>query len=199
MRFTNRFTSACRAGRWRWPSWSGRTALRAVQPDQLRAGEARWFLSLVLVALLTVLIVGDPGRIDRDSTWLRVMTGTLIGVISLVNAIAVVRPVAPSPDVVRTGGDMAKPGSRPAQDLCLQPPQCQRWQNRPRLRQSGAEQRHQQCEKVRQRREVGVRVAVRRTTVLAVQPGHRDQLRARPASPNRGRGIHLIGDDRSRR
>jgi hypothetical protein len=38
--------------------------------------------------------VGDPGRIDRDSTWLRVMTGTLIGVISLMNAIAVIRLVA---------------------------------------------------------------------------------------------------------
>jgi len=61
-----------------------------------RPEDARWFLGLVPVALLAVLIVGDPGRIDRDSTWLRVMTGTLIGVISLVNAIAVVRLVAPS-------------------------------------------------------------------------------------------------------
>jgi hypothetical protein len=41
-----------------------------------------------------VLIAGDPGRIDRDSTWLRVMTGTLIGGISLVNATAVIRLVA---------------------------------------------------------------------------------------------------------
>ena len=38
--------------------------------------------------------MGDPGCIDRDSTWLRVMTGTLIGVISLMNAIAVIRLVA---------------------------------------------------------------------------------------------------------
>ena len=44
--------------------------------------------------LLATLIVGDPGRIDRDSTWLRVMTNTLIGVISVVNAAAVVRLVA---------------------------------------------------------------------------------------------------------
>jgi hypothetical protein len=69
-------------------------ALRAVLPAQLRAGDARWVLVLVLAVLLAVLVVGDPGRIDRDSTWLRVATGTLIGVISLVNATAVVRLVA---------------------------------------------------------------------------------------------------------
>jgi len=69
-------------------------ALRAVLPAQLRAGDARWVLVLVLVVVLVVLVIGDPGRIDRDSTWLRVTTGTLIGVISLVNATAVVRLVA---------------------------------------------------------------------------------------------------------
>ena len=69
-------------------------ALRAILPAQLRAGDARWVLPLVLVVLLATLIVGDPGRIDRDSTWLRVMTSTLIGVISVVNAAAVVRLVA---------------------------------------------------------------------------------------------------------
>ena len=69
-------------------------ALRAILPAQLRAGDARWVLSLVLVVLLATLIVGDPGRIDRDSTWLRVMTSTLIGLISVVNASAAVRLVA---------------------------------------------------------------------------------------------------------
>ena len=68
-------------------------ALRAILPAQLRTPEARWVLPLVLVVLLATLIVGDPGRIDRDSTWLRVTTGTLIGVISLVNAATVIRLV----------------------------------------------------------------------------------------------------------
>jgi hypothetical protein len=68
-------------------------ALRAVLPPQLRAGDARWVLVLILVVLLAVLVIGDPGRIDRDSTWLRIATGTLIGVISLVNATAVIRLV----------------------------------------------------------------------------------------------------------
>ncbi len=68
--------------------------LRAVLPPELRSGDARWVFVVVLVALLAILIIGDPGRIDRDSTWLRVLTGTLIGVISVVNASAAIRLVA---------------------------------------------------------------------------------------------------------
>jgi hypothetical protein len=68
--------------------------LRAALPSQLRNGDARWVFIAVLVALLAILVVGDPGRIDRDSTWLRVMTGTLIGLISAVNAAAAIRLVA---------------------------------------------------------------------------------------------------------
>ena len=68
--------------------------LRAVLPPQLRNGDARWIFVVIIAVLLAVLVIGDPGRIDRDSTWLRVMTGTLIGLISAVNAIAAVRLVA---------------------------------------------------------------------------------------------------------
>jgi hypothetical protein len=68
--------------------------LRAALPDQLRNGDTRWAFIVVLVTLLAILVIGDPGRIDRDSTWLRVMTGTLIGLISAVNAAAAVRLVA---------------------------------------------------------------------------------------------------------
>ena len=62
--------------------------LRAALPAQLRNGDARWAFVAVLVALLAILVIGDPGRIDRDSAWLRVMTGTLIGLISVVNVAA---------------------------------------------------------------------------------------------------------------
>ena len=31
-----------------------------------------WVLPVVLLALLAALIIGDPGRIDRQKTWLRV-------------------------------------------------------------------------------------------------------------------------------
>jgi hypothetical protein len=68
--------------------------LRAALPSQLRNGDTRWAFIVVVVALLAILVIGDPGRIDRDSTWLRVMTGTLIGLISAVNAAAAARLVA---------------------------------------------------------------------------------------------------------
>jgi len=68
--------------------------LRAALPDELRDGDARWAFAVIVVVLLAVLVIGDPGRIDRDSTWLRVLTGTLIGLISAVNAVAAVRLVA---------------------------------------------------------------------------------------------------------
>lgn len=67
--------------------------LRAALPAQIRDGDSRWLFLAVAVVLLAVLVIGDPGRIDRDSTWLRVMTITLIGVISLANAGATVRLV----------------------------------------------------------------------------------------------------------
>jgi hypothetical protein len=75
--------------------------LRAALPSQLRDGDARWAFIVVIVVLLGVLIIGDPGRIDRDSTWLRVMTGTLIGLISAVNAAAAIRLVAGIIDAVK--------------------------------------------------------------------------------------------------
>ena len=68
--------------------------LRAVLPPALRNGDTRWAFVAVVFVLLGILVIGDPGRIDRDSTWLRIMTGTLIGLISAVNAAAAVRLVA---------------------------------------------------------------------------------------------------------
>ena len=74
-------------------------ALRAALPPELRNGDARWAFAVIVVVLLAVLVIGDPGRIDRDSAWLRVMTGTLIGLISAVNAAAAIRLVAGIIDV----------------------------------------------------------------------------------------------------
>jgi hypothetical protein len=79
--------------------------LRAALPSQLRDGDARWAFAAILTVLLGVLIIGDPGRIDRDSTWLRVMTGTLIGLISAVNAAAAVRLVAGIIDAAKFSND----------------------------------------------------------------------------------------------
>jgi hypothetical protein len=90
-------TGSDRVGERRWPMALAvlvAGALRAVLPAQLRAGDARWLVAVVVFALLAALIIGDPGRIDRDAAWLRVLTGTTIGLISLVNAVAAVRLVA---------------------------------------------------------------------------------------------------------
>ena len=59
--------------------------LRALLPAQLRVGN-RWLLLVIIVAVLGVLIIGDPGRIDRDRPWLRVLTVGMIGVITVANA-----------------------------------------------------------------------------------------------------------------
>lgn len=83
-------------GESRWPMAVAVLAaggLRALLPSQIRAGDARWLFLAILIPLLAVLIVGDPGRIDRDSKWLRAATDTLIGLITLVNASAAVQLV----------------------------------------------------------------------------------------------------------
>ena len=83
-------------GEARWPMAMAVVAtglLRASLPSELRNGDARWLFLAVMVALLAVLIIGDPGRIDRDLPWLRILTNCLIGVITLANADAAIRLV----------------------------------------------------------------------------------------------------------
>jgi hypothetical protein len=65
--------------------------LRLGLPPQLRDHDARWALLPVLVVLLVVLVLGDPGRIDRQTRWLRVLRDVLISLITLANATAVGR------------------------------------------------------------------------------------------------------------
>src|SRR6266699_5180613 len=65
--------------------------LRAVLPPALRNGDTRWAFVAVVVVLLGILVIGDPGRIDRDSTWLRMLPVRLIGLSAAVNAAAAVR------------------------------------------------------------------------------------------------------------
>ena len=63
-------------------------------PEEFRVGElGRVGYTLLLVAFLVVLVVGDPGRIDRDSRWLRFVTGLMILTITLGAAVSVVRLV----------------------------------------------------------------------------------------------------------
>ncbi len=80
----------------RWPMALAVVAtglLRAALPPELRNGDAPWLFLVLVVALLAVLIVGDPGRIDRDRPWLHNLTSVMIGLISVANADAAVRLV----------------------------------------------------------------------------------------------------------
>ena len=47
----------------------------------------------MLLGLLAALIIGDPGRIDRQKTWLRVVTGAVIACLTLANLAAAARLV----------------------------------------------------------------------------------------------------------
>src|SRR5499427_6168598 len=83
-------------GERRWPMAAAvliAGSLRVFLPDQLRLDDARPAFVVVLAALIVALIAGDPGRIDRQATWLRVLTGVLIGVITFANAGSSIRLV----------------------------------------------------------------------------------------------------------
>ncbi len=66
--------------------------LHVVLPARYRVQPA-WVVPAVLLVLLAALIAGDPGRIDRQKTWLRVVTGVVIAFITMANLLAAVRLV----------------------------------------------------------------------------------------------------------
>jgi hypothetical protein len=72
-------------------------ALAAVGLHQLMPADFRvsphWMYPAFMVAFLAVLVVGDPGRIDRQRRWLQVTTGLMIGLITFVNAFSAGRLV----------------------------------------------------------------------------------------------------------
>jgi len=84
------------AGEPRWPMALAvltAGALHGVLPTELRAlppellGDARWWYLVVVTVLLGILIIGDPGRIDREDRRLRALTIGLIALISADNAL----------------------------------------------------------------------------------------------------------------
>ncbi len=52
-----------------------------------------WVAPAVLLALLAALVIGDPGRIDRQKTWLRIITDVMIAFITVANLFAAVHLV----------------------------------------------------------------------------------------------------------
>jgi hypothetical protein len=67
-------------------------ALHVLLPAKYRVNPA-WVLPAVLLGLLAALIIGDPGRIDRQKPWLRIITGAVIAVLTLANLFAAGRLV----------------------------------------------------------------------------------------------------------
>ncbi len=74
-------------------------ALRTTLPDSLRVHDVKWLLGVFLVVVLIVLMIGDPGRIDRQATWLRVVTDVLIAIITIANSASAVKLLADIIDV----------------------------------------------------------------------------------------------------
>jgi len=86
-----------RTGEFRWPMAMAvllTGLLRMTLPAQLRLNEARPVLFVVLLVLVAVLILADPGRIDRQATWLRVLTALPIALITIANGASTVALVS---------------------------------------------------------------------------------------------------------
>jgi len=63
-------------------------------PDDFRmAPWTRIAFPVFLVGLLAILVIGDPGRIDREVRWLRTLTTVMIAIITVVTIVAAARLV----------------------------------------------------------------------------------------------------------
>ena len=87
-------TPAARGEPW-WPVATAiviAAGLHVALPARYRV-QPPWVVPAVLFVLLIVLIAGDPGRIDRQKPWLRIVTGVVIAFITLTNLLAAGRLV----------------------------------------------------------------------------------------------------------
>ncbi len=66
--------------------------LHVALPVKYRLDPA-WVVPAVLLGLLAALVIGDPGRIDRQKTWLRIVTGVMIAFVTVANLFAAVHLV----------------------------------------------------------------------------------------------------------
>ncbi len=83
-------------GERRWPMAVAVLSVGVLEefvPDDFRL-LPRFVYPTFLLCFLAVLVLGDPGRIDRQRRWLRVTTFAMIGLITVVTTAAAVRLVA---------------------------------------------------------------------------------------------------------
>ena len=79
-------------GERRWPmavAVLAAAVMHSALPEQLRVQQSPW-LPWIAVVILVAIVIGDPGRIDRLRTWIRVLTDFLIAAITVANAYAAV-------------------------------------------------------------------------------------------------------------
>ena len=82
-------------GEHRWPmALAALTAgvLHQLLPSDFTLGSAWWF-PVTMGVFLVLLIAGDPGLINRERRWLRLITGLMIALIALGNLFSAVRLV----------------------------------------------------------------------------------------------------------
>ena len=65
-------------------------ALHQLLPSDFRLSPD-WVVPALLTTCIVLLVVGDPGVIDRQRTWLRVVTGVMIAAIAVGNLVSAVR------------------------------------------------------------------------------------------------------------
>ncbi len=82
-------------GERRWPMVLA--VLVAVVMHQLLPEDFRlqplWVYPVIMAAFLVLLIAGDPGLIDQEKRWMRVVTGLLIALMALTNLVSALRLV----------------------------------------------------------------------------------------------------------
>ncbi len=91
---TNELTPAERGEHW-WPVALAilvAAGLHVALPAEYRV-QPGWVVPVVLLGLLAVLIAGDPGRIDRQRPWLRLVLRILIAFMTVTTMLAAVRLV----------------------------------------------------------------------------------------------------------
>ncbi|MDO9486141.1 MAG: hypothetical protein Q7K25_08810 [Actinomycetota bacterium] len=65
-----------------------------IVPEEFRLSNVlHYAYCLLLVVMLVVLIIGDPGRIDKDQRWLRIVSGALIALITVLTVLSAGRLV----------------------------------------------------------------------------------------------------------
>ncbi len=81
--------------------------LSLLLPSEFRVWEPlRVLYPAFILVLLGILVLGDPGRIDRDRRWLRVTTAMMVGAITAATAFSALRLVVG----ILTGATFVSPG-----------------------------------------------------------------------------------------